>query len=194
MKNQKNIINIISKERILLFTILLATLISYFQITSYEFIKWDDDAQITENIHVKNFDLQSINYNLHQERYTFLSLTAFSAVYSIWGNNPTPFHSISLIFHLINIILVFLLTFIPLLPIFTAIGPLYLPFIGDYGRTFAVNYSLGSGFFGGLLVFLSPTLSKKITSMRKGKKISFQGSIVTVSLLIIFGGIIQLIV
>jgi len=92
------------------------------------------------------------------------------------------------------IILVILLTFIPLLPIFTAIGPLYLPFIGDYGRTFAVNYSLGSGFFGGLLVFLSPTLSKKITSMRKGKKISFQGSIVTVSLLIIFGGIIQLIV
>ncbi len=109
MKSQNYIRNLFSKERILLFAILVATFISYFQIVNYEFIKWDDDTQITENKNVKNFDLQSVNYNLHQERYTFITLTTFSAVYSIWGNNPIPFHLLSLIFHLLNIIIVFLL-------------------------------------------------------------------------------------
>jgi len=89
------------------------------------------------------------------------------------------------------IIGVFLLTFIPLLPIFTAIGPLYLSFIGDYGRTFAINYSLFSGLFGGLLVFVSPSLSKKITQKRNGKIIPFQGTILTILLLIFAGTLLQ---
>jgi len=91
-------------------------------------------------------------------------------------------------------IAVFALTFFPLLPIFKAIGPLYLPFIGDYGVTYAINYSLISGLFGALLVFLSPTLSKKLTKIRNGKTISFQGVLITILTLIIAGGIIQLLV
>ncbi len=93
---------------------------------------------------------------------------------------------------------VFLLTLIPLLPIFSELHGVGIYLFGEYGgifyRTYTIDFSLLAGFFGGLLVFLSPKVSKKITSIRHGKKISFQGSIVTVSLLIIFGGIIQLIV
>ena len=37
------------------------------------------------------------------------------------------------------ILAVFLTTVLPLLPLFTAIGPLYLSFIGQYGKTSAVN-------------------------------------------------------
>jgi len=110
MKNKNSKIFFFTNERILLIIILLSTFISYFQITDYEFIKWDDDTQITENSYVKSLDLQSINHNLHQERYTFLTLTTFSAIYNVWGNNPIPFHWFSLIFHLINIVLIFLLT------------------------------------------------------------------------------------
>ena len=77
------------------------------------------------------------------------------------------------------------------MPLFKAIGPLYLSFIGQYGKTYAVNYSLYSGLLGGLIVFIAPSLSKKITESRKGKALAFQGVVLTLSLLIIVGILIQ---
>ena len=90
------------------------------------------------------------------------------------------------------IAIVFLTTVLPLIPLFKAIGPLYLSFIGEYGKTYAVNYSLASSALGGILVLSSPKLSKTLTKLRKGKLIPFQGVILTLLLLIIAGGIIQL--
>ncbi|MEK6829975.1 MAG: hypothetical protein AABY15_07705 [Nanoarchaeota archaeon] len=92
------------------------------------------------------------------------------------------------------VIVVFLTTIIPLMPLFTAIGPLYLSFIGTYGATYAVNYSLVSSLFGGLVVFSAPFLSKKLSKLRKGKIIPYQGIMLTFSLLIIIGGIIQILI
>ena len=89
------------------------------------------------------------------------------------------------------ILAIFFTTVLPLLPLFTAIGPLYLSFIGEYGKTYAVNYSLASSLLGGLLVFISPAISKKLTKARKGKIIPYQGTILTLSLLIILGILIQ---
>jgi hypothetical protein len=94
----------------------------------------------------------------------------------------------------IVIVGVFLLTILPLIPIVKAIGPLHLSFIGTYGKTYAVNYSLFSGLLGGGLTFTSPSLSKKITKLRKGKMIPFQGIIITLALILIAGAIIQLLV
>ena len=85
---------------------------------------------------------------------------------------------------------IFLLTVIPILPIINSYFPLYLWFIGDYGRTFAVNASLIGSFFGGLLVFISPILSDKITKWRS-KSIKYQTFIITLLLLLIIGTIIQ---
>lgn len=90
------------------------------------------------------------------------------------------------------ITLVFLTTVFPLLPLFSTVGPLYISFIGTYGKTFAVNYSLIGSLLGGLIVFISPTLSKKITKLRKGNILPFQGIILTLLLLIILGIAIQL--
>ncbi len=90
------------------------------------------------------------------------------------------------------IIVVFLATLLPLLPIFKAIGPLYLSFMGEYGTTYAVDYSLGASLLGALIVFISPTLSRKITKARNGKIIPFQGTLLTLIMLIIIGGLIQL--
>ncbi|MEX2017193.1 MAG: hypothetical protein WD876_01860 [Candidatus Pacearchaeota archaeon] len=92
------------------------------------------------------------------------------------------------------VLAVFLTTVLPLLPIFTAIGPLYISFIGEYGTTFAIDYSLISSLTGGLIVFASPSLSKKISNLRKGKIMPFQGVILTLSLLVITGGLIQLLI
>ncbi len=89
------------------------------------------------------------------------------------------------------ILVVFFTTVLPLLPIFTAIGPLYIPFVGDYGTTYAFNYSLASSFLGGVITFISPGLNKKIKEKRNGKGIPFQGIIITFVLLGITALIIQ---
>ena len=87
--------------------------------------------------------------------------------------------------------IIFFTTILQLLPIFTAIGPLYLPFIGEYGKTFAVNYSLASSFLGGTITFVSPSLNKKIKEKRNSEGIIFQGILLTFSLLAIAALIIQ---
>lgn len=81
--------------------------------------------------------------------------------------------------------IIFLTTIIPLMPIFSAIGPLYIPFVGDYGLTFAFNYSLLSSFLGGGVVLISPKLNHKIKEKRNGKAIPFQGILLTFLLLFI---------
>ncbi len=90
------------------------------------------------------------------------------------------------------ILAIFLLTVFPLLPIFSAIGPLYLSFVGDYGKTYAVNYALVSSFFGGIITFISPGLNNKLKEKRGGKGIPFQGILITFALLVITSVIIQL--
>lgn len=99
-----------STERIFLIIILLACFVSYFQIVNHDFIRWDDDKQITENTFVKNLNWQSIKHNLNSERYTFLTLTSYSVIYNLWGNNPLPFHCFSILLHLLNVFLIFLLS------------------------------------------------------------------------------------
>jgi len=101
---------IFSEQGWLLIVILVVCFFSYFQVTNYEFLQWDDDAQITKNAYVKNLNWQSIHHNLEKEKFTALTLTVYSVLYEIGGNNPAPFHWMSLILHLLNIILLFQLT------------------------------------------------------------------------------------
>ena len=91
------------------------------------------------------------------------------------------------------VLLIFLTTVLPLLPLFKAVGPLYLSFIGEYGTTYAVNYSLYTSILGGLIVFIAPSVSKKISTAR-GKTIPFQGVLITFIMLIIGGGLLQILV
>jgi hypothetical protein len=94
----------------------------------------------------------------------------------------------------IIVVLVFASTVWPLMFIVEAIGPLYLSFIGDYGKTYALNYSLISSLFGGGIVLLSPTASKKLTHLRKGKMVAFQGMVLTFALLLLAAILIQLLI
>lgn len=122
-----------------------------------------------------------------------LLIGGFSMSMGLWFSRVIKKKYIPLQGPIITIV-VFLTTVLPLMPIFKVIGPLYLSFIGEYGTTFAVNYSLATSILGGIIVFSSPKISKKLTNLRKGKMLPFQGVILTISLLIITGGIIQLII
>jgi len=86
---------------------------------------------------------------------------------------------------------IFLATLLPLLPIFKTIGPLYLSFIGEYGTTYALDYSLVTGLFGGMIVFISPKLNKKLKNIRGGEGIPFQGILIAFLILLMTAIMIQ---
>src|SRR3990167_7532317 len=88
--------------------------------------------------------------------------------------------------------LIFFTTVLPLMPLFKALGPLYFSFIGDYGTTYVFNYSLAGSFFGWLIVLSAPSISKAITKKRNNKILPFQGTLLTLALLIIVGILIQI--
>ncbi len=89
------------------------------------------------------------------------------------------------------IAIIFFTTVLPLMPLFKALGPLYLSFIGEYGTTYVFNYSLASSFLGGAIVLSTPSISKFITKKRNNKIFPFQGTLLTILLLIIIGIILQ---
>ncbi len=96
------------------------------------------------------------------------------------------------------ILISFLLTMIPLMPIISTAYPLYIPWFGSYGsmlnRTYVINPAWITGIMGGLVVSTTPWLSKKISGLREGKVFPFQGVVLTALLLVLAGGILQLVV
>ncbi len=93
---------------------------------------------------------------------------------------------------------VFLLTVLPILPIIGQTTGFYLSLFGNYGslfnRTYVLNLSLFSSLLGGVIVYFSPLLSKKVTKLRRNKIIPFQGIILTIFLLIIVSTIVHFVV
>ncbi len=96
------------------------------------------------------------------------------------------------------VLVVFLLTFVPILPMFVYQAGWYVHVFGAYGsmlnRVYLVNVSLWTGLLGALIVLVSPWLSKKLSGLRKGKVWKFQGVVLTLVLLVIVGAILQLVV
>lgn len=92
----------------------------------------------------------------------------------------------------------FVLTMLPIVPFITQVYPLYLSWGGDYGslfnRTYVINVPFWTSMFGGLVVSITPSLSKKISDMRKGKTLPFQGIILTFTLLAAAGITLQLVI
>jgi len=88
----------------------------------------------------------------------------------------------------------FLLTVIPILPMFTTVSSTYISVMGDYGsilnRTYLINLYLVGSILGGIIVAITPLLSKIITRLRH-KTIPFQGIILTLSLTTLVALIIQ---
>lgn len=90
----------------------------------------------------------------------------------------------------------FLLTVIPIAPILNYTYPWYVSIAGDYGwflhTTYVLNLTWFTSIIGGLIVTVSPTISKKLSALREGKTYPFQGIALTFGLLILSGVILQL--
>jgi hypothetical protein len=94
-------------------------------------------------------------------------------------------------------ILSFLSTVIPLQHLFFDNFPLMISISGDYGTWLNTVYYfdkfLIGSIIGAFIIALSPFLSKKISTFRNGKMIPYQGMILTLSLLLFFSFLAEII-
>lgn len=95
------------------------------------------------------------------------------------------------------ILISFATTIFPILSLFKGFYPFYISVMGGYGsllnRTYLINLFLLGSIIGGLIVCITPMLSRKISSLREGKIIPYQGTTLTLILLIFLSGIIYII-
>jgi len=77
-----------------------------------EFVLWDDDLNITDNLHYRGFTPAHLRWmftTLHGGHYQPLTWLTFAADYALWGLNPTGYHLMNITLHAANTVLVYLL-------------------------------------------------------------------------------------
>lgn len=94
------------------------------------------------------------------------------------------------------VLVIFLGTVLPIMPLVRDYAPLYVSLWGSYGnilnRTYAVDLFLAGVPLGMLVLWISPYLSRLLTRLR-GRQMSYQGLGITFLLLIVIGIIAQLV-
>ncbi|MDD3875020.1 MAG: tetratricopeptide repeat protein [Bacteroidales bacterium] len=96
------------------YIIIILVLASFIYLKSLngEFLNWDDNDVVVYNDAVKNLNFEKIIFfftNIYSNDYRPITFISYGLIYSVWGLNPVPFHFFCVLFHLINIVLVFLL-------------------------------------------------------------------------------------
>lgn len=98
--------------RWILALVLLVTLGLYFPSLSNGFTNWDDPAQVIENADIQHLSVENtarIFSSFYVGMYQPVTEQVYAFIYALFGPSATAFHSISLLIHLLNIVLVFLL-------------------------------------------------------------------------------------
>ena len=92
------------------FGIVVLSLTIYLPSLKNGFLNWDDNWYITDNPYISDFSFSGIINmftHLYHIQYSPLVMVVLSFLKYTFGLNPIPFHLTSLIFHIINIWLIF---------------------------------------------------------------------------------------
>ncbi len=123
-----------------------------------------------------------------------LFLGAFAMALGLWFGKKLKFN-LKYKEELVGV-LSWVLTILPLMPLFKSYTALYVYLAGDYGsllnRSYIVDKFIIGSIVGALIVYISPYISRRISEIRK-KTIDFQGIIITFVLLAVVGIIFQLV-
>lgn len=93
-------------------SILVVTLITWLPLLRNGFVTWDDDEYIIENVFIRNLDWPLLRWSFTefvQGNWHPLTNISHALDYALWGLDPFGHHLSSLILHLANTLLVFLL-------------------------------------------------------------------------------------
>ncbi|MEP1490050.1 MAG: tetratricopeptide repeat protein [Algibacter sp.] len=100
-----------TNHKILLSGILAITLLVYFQTFYFDFVNWDDDFYVINNLQVTNPSLENILLFFTQgntANYHPVTMLSLTLNYVLGGENALGYHIFNLIFHLFNSILLYL--------------------------------------------------------------------------------------
>ena len=103
-----------SKNRavLILAVILLVTFVSYLPILKGEFLLWDDDVHVLENITIRGLDLEHVLEmftSTVNKIYIPLSSLSFALEYHFFGYNPFVYHLDNVILHILVVVMAFFL-------------------------------------------------------------------------------------
>lgn len=87
--------------------ILLISLIIYLPVFQNGLLAWDDDAYIKNNPLLSSFNLKEIFSQYVKSNYHPFTILILAIEYQLFGLNPAGYHTINLLLHLVNVILVF---------------------------------------------------------------------------------------
>ena len=93
--------------------LIVVTLISFWNVLNSDFVKYDDNLYVTENPHVQNgINPESVRWALttgYEAMWQPLTWLSYMLDYQMHGLNPYNFHLTNLLFHIVNVLLLFLL-------------------------------------------------------------------------------------
>jgi tetratricopeptide (TPR) repeat protein len=92
--------------------VVLLTAFLYAPARNHQFTNWDDDRQITANLDIRDLSPQGIGKifsSVYLGLYQPLTTLGFAVEYRLFGLNPHVFHTVNILLHLVNVLLVFVL-------------------------------------------------------------------------------------
>ncbi|MCL5281809.1 MAG: tetratricopeptide repeat protein [Planctomycetes bacterium] len=90
--------------------VLLATAFLYAPALSHQFTNWDDDRQVTANPDIRDLSPQGIGKmfsSFYVSLYQPLTSLSWAVEYRLFGLNPRVYHTVNILLHLVNILLVY---------------------------------------------------------------------------------------
>lgn len=101
----------VNHKSLILYAFILCVLVAlvYVKLFSASFLSWDDSEVILNNKDVHHFDLWAFFTNYYVGNYSPLSMISFAVDWRLFKGNAFGHHSMSLLFHVINAVLVYVL-------------------------------------------------------------------------------------
>lgn len=112
----KKLISIVSTHRIPvtgMLTMIVLVIIVYSTIGEHRFLNWDDIDYIHKNDRIKSFSIDNIIWmfsNFSMANWHPLTWLSYTFNYTIWQDNPVPYKITNIILHILNSMLVYVLT------------------------------------------------------------------------------------
>ena len=83
----------------------LTTLLVYIPALHNEFVNWDDDRYIFENLHIRSLGAEFFRwafFDFYASNWHPLTWISHALDYAIWGLNPLGHHLTSILLHAVN--------------------------------------------------------------------------------------------
>jgi protein O-mannosyl-transferase len=113
MRNSDSTISANRVKRLVWVLIPLLVLAAFWPTLRADFVTWDDDANFLNNPHLRGLGWRNLHWiftTFHMSNYQPLSWLVVALEYSLWGMQPFGYHATSLALHILNALLVYLVT------------------------------------------------------------------------------------